>query len=70
MAPSVPLWQFDESNPLALWDSQDPHRDGFTVFGTIRPPGRAEVHRRKSATCSFCSTLCLALSHCLERPSR
>lgn len=33
MAPSVPLWQFDESNPLALWDSQDPHRDGFTVFG-------------------------------------
>ena len=32
---SVPLQQFDESDPLALWDSQDRHPYGFTMFGQI-----------------------------------
>ncbi len=32
VVPSAPFQQLDESDPLALWDSQDSETDGFTVF--------------------------------------
>jgi hypothetical protein len=33
VAPSIPLQRFDESDALALRDSQGPIPDGLTVFG-------------------------------------
>ncbi len=54
VVPSVPLRQVDKSDALALRHGQGTHPDG------IRPPGRAGVDGRHPATCSFCSTLCLA----------
>ena len=41
---------------------------GSPCSARIRPPGRAGVGcRRQPATCSFCSTLCLAFSRWRER---
>jgi hypothetical protein len=69
VAPSIRLQQVDEGDALALGIARG-LPDGFTALGKIRPPGWAGMDGRRPATCSFCSTLCLALSHCRERPGR